>query len=793
MVLFASGMGLAWWLADDAAAPGPAWLPAREVRTSGDALASRNAFSHPQVTLGIGGGGSSGFLTGTNLAPGEVVTGALTLETSTSVVGEAGVSFSFSIDPGLTTPYPAGLGMDEAMLLTSLRYGGEELVGGASRDLVSEIDAATGNADGKLSLRELSEGPVHLVPPAAASDGGTVFEAAVVLDPDHVGDGTEFAGQGLDVTFTFTLTDARVDPTVPGVPGTPELDLEDGIILVRWAPPGTDGGAPITGYRVLRAIGTSHLAHVATVEGPEFQDDDVLARKDYTYRVAARNTAGTGPVSDSATITIPARGTSGPGGSPSAPPQPPLEPPSVEPPAEDLPVDEPAVDPPSDTTSPDAGPDGSGLEPGSTAGRRGSGGGSGPEEATGPGASTPTAPPSIVLTLQDGGVADRPTDGVSGDVRIRVDNVADPSKLVIVVVTPNGTEIVLAEGATEAEWDTSGFENGWYRVETREQHDDGTYEVLTAKWVLVFNAPTSPTIAAAGIAIGVAASLAASMSSGVFSVIGSALATRWPEMLGFLREAAGAVGEDRLRERAARRRVWLVIPSLLAGAIAVVVFAVFFTFEGVKGWDPRSYLASLPIVGLAALVFFAFVYAAEAVLARSSGAKTKFRLLPSGILGLAASAIILRETFGYAGYVAKDDIGDDEARAQRRLKAMRALAVSGLVLGTIGVFLLAGFFWRFDFTEWGLTVALTALATSTMPLRPLPGHEVWRFSKSLAVAQLVAAFGIYYLFRIGELPASVLIGLATVGVGGFIFCWWSIRRRRFFLHEADLKFDVPSS
>lgn len=354
-------------------------------------------------------------------------------------------------------------------------------------------------------------------------------------------------------------------------------------------------------------------------------------------------------------------------------------------------------------------------------------------------------------------------DALRGPSTVTVLNVDDPSRTRLVLVAPDGSERTLASGTATAGWDTTDAENGYYRVEARERRDDGSEVTLASSRVLVVNPRASPAEAAAAVATGVLVGAAASSLS---SVVGGALGGRGFDVLGFFQEAATDVGQDRLRDRtkdvaALDRRIR--VRSLAAAGITVVLIGIFFTFTAFDGWNFAGYFRLLPVFGGAALAFGVAKYGAEFLLARYTGAKGRFRLWAPGAISLAVTSIVFRSPFGYPGYVDEDEIGDDAARAQRRVAGVRALAFLGLSAAFALPFLVAGEVWRFDFAEAGLTLALTAFATSALPFRPLPGSDVWAWSKLAWVAPAVVGIGLYFLFQLGILPGW---GVVAVGVAG---------------------------
>ena len=89
---------------------------------------------------------------------------------------------------------------------------------------------------------------------------------------------------------------------VPEAPGKPEVTAVDSKqITIAWSPPESDGGSPIKGYivekketsstRWTKAVRDSVTETTLTVR-------DLIEGKEYEFRVAAVNKAGTGPFSE---------------------------------------------------------------------------------------------------------------------------------------------------------------------------------------------------------------------------------------------------------------------------------------------------------------------------------------------------------------------------------------------------------------------------------------------------------------------------------------------------------------
>ena len=87
-------------------------------------------------------------------------------------------------------------------------------------------------------------------------------------------------------------------PDVPGKPGTPEIaDVTSTSLTIKWKPPDTDGGSPITNYVVEQSerfsprwnkISSDNLTEC------EFTIKNLPEGQTYQFRVSAQNKAGVG-------------------------------------------------------------------------------------------------------------------------------------------------------------------------------------------------------------------------------------------------------------------------------------------------------------------------------------------------------------------------------------------------------------------------------------------------------------------------------------------------------------------
>jgi len=105
--------------------------------------------------------------------------------------------------------------------------------------------------------------------------------------------------------YTITLAAAVTAPATPraltAIPGASGIDL-------AWEPPTSDGGSPITGYRIERSTAnTAFAVLVADTANTDtfYRDTTAALGQSYQYRVTALNAAGAGAVSNVAAAVRP--------------------------------------------------------------------------------------------------------------------------------------------------------------------------------------------------------------------------------------------------------------------------------------------------------------------------------------------------------------------------------------------------------------------------------------------------------------------------------------------------------
>ena len=156
-------------------------------------------------------------------------------------------------------------------------------------------------------------GPVTLTP--TAPSGLTVTPASSTSSPASFTIGSTLATApgtytvtvtGVSGALTHAVTIAVTVRTVPGAPtiGTPTVGNRS--VTVRWTAPSSNGGSPITAYRIYRSTTSGAEVLLTTVNNgsaTSYQNTGLSNGTTYYYKVAAVNAAGTGPQSGETSAT----------------------------------------------------------------------------------------------------------------------------------------------------------------------------------------------------------------------------------------------------------------------------------------------------------------------------------------------------------------------------------------------------------------------------------------------------------------------------------------------------------
>src|SRR5437773_1915476 len=175
------------------------------------------------------------------------------------------------------------------------------------------------------------DGQVSLTWDPPDDDGGSPLLAYLVYRGDSPGGESLLAGVGLvtswiDITVTNGHTyyyevvatnlignsdpsnEASATPNPPATPPDAPQGLTatagDGTVDLAWSAPGSDGGSPITNYKVYRGGSSNGETLLDTIgDVLSYTDTSVTNGNTYYYKVTAVNEVGEGPPSNEASAT----------------------------------------------------------------------------------------------------------------------------------------------------------------------------------------------------------------------------------------------------------------------------------------------------------------------------------------------------------------------------------------------------------------------------------------------------------------------------------------------------------
>jgi hypothetical protein len=388
----------------------------------------------------------------------------------------------------------------------------------------------------------------------------------------------------------------------------------------------------------------------------------------------------------------------------------------------------------------------------------------------------PPPPPEIVLELAEG--IDAPLEaGARGVITIRLTGITDIENVIVVLISELGEETILSQGQEVTEWDTATVADGFYFLEVRRLAPEpapgdlaiSAGEVtIASRRFLVRNPIATPVIVAGAVAGGVL--VTATASAGLSAVSGGASSAAVSaggggfDPFGFLKDVAVDATQDKLKDKTKnkaaldRRRK---IRSWIAAIISLAILASLWAFAEADSRTLRAWLVTLPLVGAAAAIVTLLKYSAESGLAHVTKAKPRIRLWVAGTLSLLVSSVFFRNPFGYPGYV--DETEESEAKGTWKMQGQRALFAIAGASAFMLPFLVVARFAPWGFVSVGMLIAVTNVATASMPFGPLPGKDVWRWNKWIAVGVALAGFAIYVGYAAALAPIWALWTVSLLG------------------------------
>lgn len=158
---------------------------------------------------------------------------------------------------------------------------------------ISRYNVYQGPTSGGETFRSWVAGDVLTFTDTGLANGQEYFYKVAALND---------AGEG-PMSNEASATPQSTD-TVPGAPQDLAANPGDGTVTLTWNAPASDGGSPITNYKILRGTAPGGETEVATVADVRtFTDTGRDNGVRYYYRVTAKNAIGDGPPSDEVSAT----------------------------------------------------------------------------------------------------------------------------------------------------------------------------------------------------------------------------------------------------------------------------------------------------------------------------------------------------------------------------------------------------------------------------------------------------------------------------------------------------------
>jgi fibronectin type 3 domain-containing protein len=213
-------------------------------------------------------------------------------------------------------------------LTYTYRVSAENIEGEGSLSIeVSAVPMTVPSAPGNLICNE-GNGYANLTWTIPSSDGGSAIIGYNIYRNDWSG---RYMGISADqiwyndtdvingLTYTYTITainhvgkspnsnSAPAAPTtVPQAPLNLRITTGDGVVILTWEPPTSDGGSPVINYRIHRYTASGSETLVMGVGNVNYYEDtDVKTGTTYTYTVTAENSVGEGLQSNEADAQLP--------------------------------------------------------------------------------------------------------------------------------------------------------------------------------------------------------------------------------------------------------------------------------------------------------------------------------------------------------------------------------------------------------------------------------------------------------------------------------------------------------
>ena len=375
--------------------------------------------------------------------------------------------------------------------------------------------------------------------------------------------------------------------------------------------------------------------------------------------------------------------------------------------------------------------------------------------ALGPGGtrdlSAPAPTPSVVVAPLDARIGATHTADEER-VTFTLDLARVPANAAIRAILPDGS---VADVDRSGAWTAPAREGGLYRFEALLPGPDGSMQVVASTQTLVLLPLATPPEAAGAIVVGLAT-----------TTLVAALSSRGFDLLAYLRSVLTTSTADRLKDKT-KDRADLARAMRLGSAgalvLALLAWALLYAAGKPGALALLPFMKALFIAGLAVVALKALQTSLLYGLARTDGQGARYRFWTAGTLSLALSSVLFHVPFGYPGFLQREKPKGAAASSAKK-DGLTGLATVCVLASLVPVFLGLGLLTGFAFAETAMAMAFAGFAVTAMPVKPMAGFAVWRWSRAVSLLLALVAFASYFAFQTGVLPWWGIVGLGVAGL-----------------------------
>jgi hypothetical protein len=227
-------------------------------------------------------------------------------------------------DIGVLTHYVADVGVFGHTMGAYTDWGAEVHHSDYENEIESMIDSLSLPAGLILENSDAYEATLNLA--EVVTFGSGTIRSNVWMDTNYDWSDPEFIASARESVFASVSAVAAVinhllaesATSTPPTPPAPAAEppsaptsltarVQGARVVLAWLPPESSGGATITEYTIFRGKSQSESSYIASVAGDltSWIDESVSKGDTYYYRVSAKNIAGSGPMSEVVSVTLP--------------------------------------------------------------------------------------------------------------------------------------------------------------------------------------------------------------------------------------------------------------------------------------------------------------------------------------------------------------------------------------------------------------------------------------------------------------------------------------------------------